>query len=49
MKNKLAQKIIDFLDCKLNFKLKYSEIKNKLPKGIYTYTRSITIAKLIID
>lgn len=44
-----AQKIIDFLDCKLNFKLKYSEIKNKLPKGIYYYINGIVVSKIIID
>ena len=46
---KKAQKIIDFLDCKLNFKLKYSEIKNKLPKGIYYYINGIVVSKIIID
>ena len=45
---KKAQKILDFLDKELNLEVKYHELRQKLPKGTYSYwigngTASFTI------
>ncbi len=34
---KKAQKILDFLDKELNLEVKYNELRQKLPKGRYSY------------
>jgi hypothetical protein len=48
-KNILAQKIINFLNQELDFKVQFEEFRNQLPVGRYTYSSGITISEFYVN